>query len=53
MRQEKDLRIAIEWCKKLEKDKSMPEKMRVEAGVEKVKLIHKLKQLLYPKCKDI
>ena len=49
MREEKDLRIAINWCEKLEKDKSMPEKMRIEAGIEKVKLTHKLKNLLHPK----
>jgi hypothetical protein len=49
MREEKDLRIAIDWCEKLEKDKSQTKKMRVQAGIEKVQLTHKLKNLLYPK----
>jgi hypothetical protein len=49
MRQEKDLRIAIDWCEKLEKDESQTKKMRTQAGIEKVKLTHKLKQLIYPR----
>lgn len=53
MKQETDLRIAISWCEKLEKDESQPQKLRVDAGVEKVKLTRKLKSILYPKAQKL
>lgn len=53
MKQETDLRKTIAWYEKLENDESVPKETRVNAGIEKVKLIHKLKNLLWPKPTEI
>jgi uncharacterized protein (UPF0147 family) len=49
MKQSTEIRKAIEVCDRITKDESMPKKDRVNAGIEKIKLIHKLKNLLYKK----
>lgn len=53
MKQETDIRKTIAFYEKLENDKSLSYEVRVNAGLEKVKLIHKLKELLWPKPKKV